>query len=334
MGTVPRGCNNNADPRPECDAVGPMADRLARLTNLVALLLNARRPLTLEEIALELEAEAGYPGGDEARRQAFERDKRVLREEGIPVETVPFGDGSVGYVIRPSEYYLPDLDLTDDELIALHLALAAVPFEAGWGSEAMWKLGDVSGADVPPLAALPSVEALPQLFEGWRRRATVRFSYGESAAPRSVDPYGLLFRDGFWYVVGFDHDRGELRRFRVDRIEGRVALGEPGAFERPEGFDPAAALAGQPFRIGEGAVERVSVLVDAVLADKVVAELGREAVAEERGDGSVVVEVDVTNAAGLRSWVLGMRDHAEVLGPQQVRTDVVDWLRAMARASP
>lgn len=307
-----------------------MADRLARLTNLVALLLNAPRPLTLDEIAVELEAESGYPSGDEARRQAFERDKKVLREEGIPVEAVMLeGEGGrVGYVIRPEEYYLPDLDLTDDELVALHLALAAVPLEAGWGSEAMWKLGDVSGADAPPLAALPSVEALPQLFEGWRRRATVRFGYGGS--PRALDPYGLLFRDGFWYVVGFDHDRGELRRFRADRIEGRVVVGEAGAFERPEGFDPAAALPGQPFRLGEGSVERVLVLVDAVLADKVLGELGPDAVVERRGDGAVVVGVDVVNQAGLRSWVLGMRDHAEVLSPESARSDIVGWLKAMA----
>lgn len=311
-----------------------MADRLARLTNLVALLLNAPRPLTLDEIALELEAESGYPGADEARRQAFERDKRVLREEGIPVEAVTLeGEGGrVGYRIRPEEYYLPDLDLTDDERVALHLALAAVQWEAGWGTEAAWKLGDVSGADVPPLAALPSVEALPQLFEGWRRRATVRFSYAGSGA-RVLDPYGLVFREGFWYVVGFDHDRGGLRRFRADRIEGPVSVGEAGAFERPEAFDPAAALADQPFRVGEGDVERVLVLIDAVLADKVVGELGAAAVEERRGDGSVVVAVDVTNRAGLRSWVLGMRDHAEVLAPPSARSDLVEWLAAMADAS-
>ena len=327
--------------RPDLE-VPPLPDRLARLTNLVALLLTARRPLTLDEIALELEPEAGYPGGPndgEARRQAFERDKKLLRDEGIPIETTMLdGEGGrVGYRIRPEEYYLPDLDLSDAELVALHLALAAVPLESGWGAEAMWKLGTVSGGgaggDAAPLAALPSVAALPQLFEGWRRRATVRFAYGDAGgagAERVLDPYGLLFRDGFWYVVGHDHARGELRRFRADRIEGRVQVGEAGSFERPEGFDPAAALAGQPFRIGEGSVERVTVLVDAVLADKVVGELGVGAVLERRDDGAVVVAVDVTNRAGLRSWLLGMRDHALVLGPESVRDDVVGWLQEMA----
>lgn len=322
-------------------------DRLARLTNLVALLLNSPRPLTLDEIAMELEPEAGYPGGEEARRQAFERDKRVLREEGIPVETVALeGDGGhrVGYRIRPEEYYLPDLALTDDERVALHLALAAVQWDAGWGTEATWKLdvvgdvvGDVAGGDVPPLASLPSVGALPGLFDGWRRRATVRFVYG--GVDRALDPYGLVFRDGFWYVVGFDHGREALRRFRADRIEGRVTVGEAGAFDRPEGFDAGAALADQPFRIGdrdegEGVgVESVEVLVDAVLATKVVGELGPDAVVSRRDDGSVVLRVDVVNRAGLRSWVLGMRDHAVVLGPPAVRAEIVSWLRAMAAST-
>jgi hypothetical protein len=74
----------------------------------------------------------------------------------------------------------------------------------------------------------------------------------------------------------------------------------------------------------------VDVLVDAVLAAKVVSEVGDSAVRERRADGSVVVRVGVTNPAGLRSWVLGMLDHAEVLGPPAVRDDVVAWLRALA----
>lgn len=312
-----------------------MADRLARLTNLIALLLNARRPLTLDEIAAELDAEAPYPQGEEARRQAFERDKKLLREEGIPVESVMLdGEGGrVGYRISPSDYYLPDLNLSEDELVALHLALAAVPLESGWGTEAMWKLGDVEGADAPPLAALPSVEALPLLFEGWRQRATVAFSYGSSTERRVVEPYGLLFKNGFWYVVGFDRGREAVRRFRADRIAGRVAVGQAGEFERPSGFDAAGALPDQPFQIGadgSSGATRVRVWVDAVLADKAVADLGPSGRVTRRDDGSVVLDVEVANEAGLRSWVLGMLDHAVVLGPPEVRGRIVEWLGAMA----
>ncbi len=61
-------------------------DRHERLTDLVLVLLHARRPLTLDEIAREV---PGYPESHDARRQAFERDKRLLRDEGVTVVTEP-----------------------------------------------------------------------------------------------------------------------------------------------------------------------------------------------------------------------------------------------------
>ena len=40
----------------------------------------------------------------------------------------------------------------------------------------------------------------------------------------------------------------------------------------------------------------------------------------------VDVEVTVANRAAFRSFVLGFLDHAEVLGPPEVRADIVAWL--------
>ena len=59
-------------------------DRLERVTDLVLVLLDTRQPLTLDAIAHQV---PGYPPEHSARRQAFERDKRLLRDEGIPVLT-------------------------------------------------------------------------------------------------------------------------------------------------------------------------------------------------------------------------------------------------------
>jgi predicted DNA-binding transcriptional regulator YafY len=61
---------------------------------------------------------------------------------------------------------------------------------------------------------------------------------GESE--RELDPYGLAYRAGRWYVVGHCHLRGGLRSFRLDRVGTVRALDT--YFERPEGFDVAAHL--------------------------------------------------------------------------------------------
>jgi len=85
-----------------------VSERLERLVNLTATLLDTRRPLTLEELAARLEP--SYPEAKAARRRAFERDKETLRDLGVPISTSPI-DGlsnETGYRIPPEDYYLPE----------------------------------------------------------------------------------------------------------------------------------------------------------------------------------------------------------------------------------
>ena len=74
-------------------------DRLERVTDLLLVLLDTPRPLSLREIANRV---PGYPDAHGARRQAFERDKRLLRDEGVPVLVVPIGgEDQLGLPHRP-----------------------------------------------------------------------------------------------------------------------------------------------------------------------------------------------------------------------------------------
>jgi predicted DNA-binding transcriptional regulator YafY len=311
-----------------------MADRLERLTNLVAVLLETRRPLTLEEI---VERVPGYPPERESYRRQFERDKATLREIGVPIslEALYAFDQETGYRIHKEDYELPPLDLTDDERVALHLAVTAVRLEGGAGEpaggagrDALLKLGGLEGVAAPTLAALPDVPALPALFDAYRRRARVTFTY--RGGPRRLDPYGILFRNGRWYVVGFDADRDATRAFRADRIESGIEAGPAGSFDRPDPFDPASALRDEPWRFGDEDPVEALVAVSATQAGWVEADLGAQAVAERRDDGSIVVRMAVTNREAFRSFVLGLLDHAEVLAPPELRADMVAWLGALA----
>jgi predicted DNA-binding transcriptional regulator YafY len=317
-----------------------LPDPLERLTNLVALLLEARQPMTLGEIADALSGQ--YPTGETARRGAFERDKAALREGGVPVETaVLSGDraGSTGYWIDRSRYELK-LDLRPDETRALQMAVAAVHLQPDWSADALLKVsggpaGDDDGGEgrhgaeeesVLPAALLSSLPSLPLLFEASTTRASVRFRYNER--DRVIDPYGLLTREGFWYVVGFDHGRGEQRTFRVDRIEGGVDVGVSGAFVVPVGFDLARALPEDPKAMGAAPREAL-VEVGPLRAAKVAREVGDEAVVARRDDGSILVRVPCGNLDAFRSWVLGLLDDAVVVEPPDVRSDVVEWLVAI-----
>jgi len=306
-----------------------VSDRLERLLNLTATLLDTRRPLTLDEIAERVSP--SYPDDRTTRRRQFERDKATLRDLGIDISVEsldPFGQAEVGYRIRPERYYLPELDLTDEERAALHVAVTAVRLEGEDARDALLKLGGLTGEASAAVAELPASPVLGDLFDAAARRAPVRFRYrGEE---RDLAPYGVVLRWGHWYVVGHDRGRDAPRAFRVDRIDGDVAVGSPGDFDVPAGFDPAQLLRDDPMRFGDDRPEHARVLVDPTRAAWVVEQLGDEAVEERRDDGSVVVGLEVVNRDAFRSWVLGLLDHAEVLAPDALRADMVEWLRALA----
>ena len=304
--------------------------RLERLINLVAALLEAERPLTIDELRFRL---PGYAESDPAFRRAFERDKEALRELGVPLVTEPLDPlhpDVLGYRVPKEAYYLRDPGLEPDELAALHLAASAVRMEGADGVAALWKLGGELAEQGPApavgsvaVAALPGADHLAVLFGAISARRPVAFAY--HGRPRRVDPWRLSFRTGHWYLAGFDHGAGAERSYRLDRVESDVTpAGETASFPPA----PASPAAPQAWEMGEGEPVVARLLVDVDQAGWAVGFVGADAVEERRGDGSVVLAVSVTNRPAFRSFVLGFLDHAEVLGPPELRAEMLEWLEA------
>ncbi|HEY8061058.1 MAG TPA: WYL domain-containing protein, partial [Acidimicrobiales bacterium] len=164
---------------------------------------------------------------------------------------------------------------------------------------------------------------LPLLFGAVSERRRVRLTHGN--VERLVDPYRLDFRRGRWYVTGLDHEREDIRSYRLDRIEGDVTTEGPGkAFERPD--DVRSGAERQPWELGDDEPVEARVLVDADQAGYAVHLTGEAAVAERHADGSVELVLPVSNPTAFRSFVLTFLEHAEVLGPAELRDDLVTWL--------
>ena len=305
--------------------------RLERLINLVAALLEAERPLSAEELRRRV---PGYAEDRVAFRRAFERDKETLRDLGVPVaiETVPGSDPPVeGYRVPKEAYYLPDPGLADDELAALHLAASAVRLDVANGPQALWKLGGevAEAGPVPARAALPGTDHLVPLFGAISSRRAVSFSY--RGRPRRVEPRRLSFRSGHWYLAALDVDAGDARSYRLDRMESAVEAGPPGSATSATPGDGATAPP-PPWELGTDEPVTAQLLVDADQAGWAEGHVGPGAVVERRDDGAVVLSVRVTNRDALRSFVLGFLDHAELLGPPELRADLVSWLEALCPA--
>lgn len=304
-----------------------VADRVERITELLMMLLDAEQPLTFEDI---LERSGIYGDRSEAARKSFERDKALLRSLGIAIDTaIDRSNGTTRYRIRPEDYFLPDLGLTESEQLSLQLAASAIRLDEAWDEQALAKIGGASHGPPMVVAELPSLGELPVIHAAIRSRAALQFDYGSKA--RNVQGYGVFYRDGHWYLHGAD--AGTAKTFRIDRIDGSVEAGPPGSYELPDSFDSAQVMPLDPLLIGEGAAVVASVWIDRSAARRVERLRGSDAVTERNDDGSIVIDVPVRNRRAFRSWVLGLRDHARVLGPPELRADVVQWLQALAAPS-
>jgi predicted DNA-binding transcriptional regulator YafY len=190
----------------------------------------------------------------------------------IPVRSVRGRYG--GYRLAPG-YRMPPLMFTDDEALAVMLGLVAglraglvptsatamenaaakirrvLPEALGRRLDALLATADFTTAARP--AATRETGVLLMLAEAARHRRPAAVSYTTRdgrQSERTVHPYGIVVHSGRWYVTGADSASGEVRTFRLDRVETATVL--PGSFDIPAGFDPAArvlsGLAEVPYR--------------------------------------------------------------------------------------
>jgi proteasome accessory factor B len=312
-------------------------DRTERLINLVLYLLDASEAVTADRIRLDV---YGYDpeAADDAFLRMFERDKDDLRDTALPIEVAATADGKDGYRVDRRAYHLPPLDLAPAEMAAARLVAGALDERSGFVAvedlkHAVLKLASrmpappqPEGSVVVRLAADAQSERVRTLYSAVRRRKAVTFTYetmstGETSI-RTVEPYGLFYTRGAWYLVGRDRDREALRTFRVTRMHSVLAANKQRPhrtdFEVPADFD-VGLHGGLPWEIGERDLPRARVWFDpavASLAEKQVAGSGRFM---HLKDGSAVFEIEDANEGRLVEWVLGFAAQAEIVAPAALR---------------
>lgn len=298
-----------------------MTAKVERLVNLTIALLEARAPMTLQEIRRR----TGYYRGDnlDSARRTFERDKDELRRLGIPIETgtAPRSD-ELGYRIPRRAYELPDIDLTAEEVAALVLAIELTGTEGT--PLALAKLAARSPDPVPlpgPVTTRVDVhaEAVDAVAEAVLARRVVRFTYRAadgSTSERTLDPYGVVQRRGAWYLVGRDHARQALRAFRLDRcLATPQPVGAPGAFDPPDELDLGRAVSGQQ-------LPGVQVELAVSPAARWAVELRGGRVTDRTHDGRPVLLLDGLHPVRDRAFLLGLGSEVEVLHPMELRAEL------------
>lgn len=299
-----------------------------RTDRLVAMVmhLQGRRLVRAEELANRFEVSV----------RTIYRDVAALGEAGVPI----VGEAGVGYSLVRG-YHLPPVMLTADEAAALMVGAEMVrQFTDASVSEPMNAVLDKLRAILPrdrqehverlaqqtvivgrPGNMPPDPGAQPWLLavqRGVAHRRVLRLVYragGQSnETNRDVEPLGVVFYGGAWYLVAWCRLRNDLRHFRVDRIRRIDPM--PETFPTRPDFSLAKHLAEQSARteteaarvwFADGALPRARGESYATLVE------------EARRDGGVEVSLFTYSLPWLARWLLSFGGNAEALAPGELR---------------
>ena len=320
-------------------------EKLIRQLSLISYLMAERRPVTALDIKRDVE---GYSGmNEDAFARRFYADRAELESLRIPLTVEKPLDGVAeqeNYSLRPENFHLPAIEFSDSELAALATALSLLDGEFAYAEPLRLALQQITWGRPSPLTAPDNggvalgitasagghelSQSLAKIETAIFRHKTITFEYftmerGELGA-RTVDPYHLLFRGGQFYLLGYAHERGALRAFRLSRIRGKVAYATKAEhdFRRPTDFDPRAYANLAAWQFGE-IVGTAEIRIAERIAWLLERHFGRYGeIREVEGSGDRLFITDYASERQLVSWVLGLGENAWVLAPAQLAAEL------------
>src|SRR5947207_4857311 len=289
---------------------------------------------------------------DEAFARRFYSDRAELVSLGVPLDNQRDEfTGEELYTLRAERYFLPELELDDEELAALQTCFYLLEGRFAYAEPLRLALQNLAlGRSAGPLAATPTGTAgrvevrdpdyslelqgrLGKLEGAISKQRTVKFRYWsiyrDTEEERTLNPYALLPENGSWYVIGHDLDRDDIRTFRVSRIRSDIkfATRRERDFRLPPEFDVEDYRGRAEWQFGEIVGEaKVHVAPDTAWW-----------VERAYGGDRNHVEDDVflteyASPALLARWILRQDGRAVPLEPSELRRLVLEGARAARHA--
>jgi predicted DNA-binding transcriptional regulator YafY len=321
-------------------------EKLIRQLSLISYLMAERRPVTALEIRRDVE---GYSAmNEDAFARRFYADRAELESLGIQLTVDRPTDVAAeqeSYSLRSESFHLPAIEFSDNELAALRTALSLLDGTFAYAEPLRLALQQITWGRPSPLHAPEQRSValaitasagghelsarLAKVETAIFRQKTITFDYytmeRDVVGARRVDPYHLLFQGGEFYLLGYAHERGAIRVFRLSRIRGKVAYATKAEhdFRRPADFDPRAYANRAEWQLGEqrGVAE---IALSERIAWQIERHFGRygeirEADGEDGDEhGDRVFATPYANVRLIVSWVLGLGENARLLGPPQL----------------
>ena len=310
-----------------------LSNRTARLRQLEELLLLSPDGLSAGELASQLLV----------NRRTIYRDIDFLSYQGVPLwqEQGRFGLNRTRYLASVRLSYQEAIALVLAGLLLARSLDGRNPYVIAALRRLATTIPELPSAHLKRAAerveAYPNdpaqVAVLETIAEGWGRGRKVQIAY---RSPRSgevrqrvIAPYALEPTAGGIYIICQDEQAGELRTFKLARLESAQLLEEP--YSIPADFDPEAHLASSwGIMSGEGVSEvvlRFSAAARPFVAERQWHPSQR---LQDTPEGGCLLQVQVSEPLEMQPWIRSWGAQVEVIAPGWLRQRIAEDLREAA----
>ena len=304
-----------------------MSEKIYRLLEILNR-LNNREILTLETLVREL---------DVTERTIY-RYITALRSARFPID---FDEEKRTYRF-PEGYSLQKLKISEDEMLPLLLSREIMAKLGGSLSEKLDSVvqkittqtrhGKTNGPlpfwiEVPEVDFSRISKVYSQINEAIKEDQRIRIEYvdlNRNRTEREVDPYALVFSDGFVLLVGYCHLKKGIRTFALDLIKEIHILDE--FFLRNSDFDLKDYFKSS-FKIWDGELEKVVVRFDRAISRRLMRRKWHSSQKTKiQKDGDIIMEFELAGTEEIKSWIYTWIPHCEVIKPASLRNQIKEEL--------
>ena len=149
----------------------------------------------------------------------------------------------------------------------------------------------------------------------------------------TVYPYGLVWDNENYYLVGWDAARKEVRHYRVDKMADLAVTCLRRERDGGEPFD-MAAYAAKHFGMFSGREGKVRPRCGNAMVGVILDRFGQEVMLIPDGPDHFTVTVDAVVSPQFFGWLFGLGENVELIAPAWAVTAFQQRLRAMERPMP
>ncbi len=264
----------------------------------------------------------------EVSRRTIERDIEDICKAGIPVVTTSGRGGGISVM---EGFKIDRTALSREEMGAILAGLQSLDSvsESRRYRQIMDKLStdgtdgniiiDLSAWDKSAVSS--KIELIKKAME---RHETVSFRYfsPDRTEQREIEPYRLIFQWSNWYAWGFCTKRQDYRMFKLTRMTELENTGEQ--------FEPREIpeYTCDKLRHTKGEIS-ARVRFDSSVKWRIVDEFGADDLTEDK-DGNIILEFTWSDIPSFFSYILGFRDSAEILEPEEYREEFAELLKKIS----